>query len=200
MPIADFQVDHIIPESLLKRPQELADVLDSYGLPQDFDLHSFSNWLPACSRCNRKKSSRIFSPTPIVQVYLQEASDNSEKVREAYNRRLSEQEIGRVLATLTKAAENNQLSDDHFEIITSISKYRSPQDNILITKSRYIPYSRVLKNDRNISIIEGPYGVGGGPSLERIDEGQQVPCFVCESCHFNGTRCVTCGNSNDFDY
>ncbi|MEE1569438.1 MAG: hypothetical protein V1255_05940, partial [Alphaproteobacteria bacterium] len=37
-----MQVDHIIPESLLKAPEKLAQVLHEFGLPADFNINSYN--------------------------------------------------------------------------------------------------------------------------------------------------------------
>ena len=66
--IQSMEVDHIIPESLLRTPNKLKEVLKSFSLDESFDLNTPENWLPACSQCNREKSNIIFEPSPIIQL------------------------------------------------------------------------------------------------------------------------------------
>ena len=53
--LQSMQVDHIVPESLVKSPAKLAKVKKQFGLPASFDLNSFANWMPAHSSCNNRK-------------------------------------------------------------------------------------------------------------------------------------------------
>lgn len=57
--LASMQVDHIIPESLLDEPDRLAEVLDKFRLPREFDLNSYANWMPSCSQCNNGSKPKM---------------------------------------------------------------------------------------------------------------------------------------------
>src|SRR4051812_27661656 len=46
--MASFQVDHVIPESLLDDPERLKHALADLGRLATFEINSFENWLPAC--------------------------------------------------------------------------------------------------------------------------------------------------------
>lgn len=56
----DLWVDHIVPEALLTRSEELERVLREYDLGLDFDIQDYCNWLPSHSRCNLKKGETLF--------------------------------------------------------------------------------------------------------------------------------------------
>lgn len=56
----NFEIDHVIPQSLKKNPKELKELLKSLGLPSDFNLNSLDNLLPCHPSSNRKKSNNIF--------------------------------------------------------------------------------------------------------------------------------------------
>src|ERR1700733_3553991 len=73
----EVDIDHVIPESL--RADEIAyeETLSRFGLPLDFDIHSYANLLPAHRRCNRAKSDKNWSRLPF---YIQLASEASIKV------------------------------------------------------------------------------------------------------------------------
>jgi len=53
--LASTHVDHVIPESLSADSERLASTLTSFGLPANFDLNSFANWMPSCAKCNVEK-------------------------------------------------------------------------------------------------------------------------------------------------
>jgi hypothetical protein len=58
---ADLEIDHIIPRSLRKNPQELQNLFAQFSLQVDFDLDSLENLLPAHGGCNRRKKATVFS-------------------------------------------------------------------------------------------------------------------------------------------
>jgi hypothetical protein len=57
----DLEIDHIIPQSLRKRPQELQNLLAQLSLQANFDLDSLENLLPAHGDCNFRKKARVYS-------------------------------------------------------------------------------------------------------------------------------------------
>lgn len=58
---ADLEIDHIIPRSLRKKPQELQNLLTQLSLLADFDLDSLENLLPAHGSCNSRKKASVFN-------------------------------------------------------------------------------------------------------------------------------------------
>lgn len=65
----NVNIDHIIPQSLIKKPEKLMDLLSSLGLPSDFNLDSLDNFLPCHPSANRKKSDILF-PKSTFLFYL----------------------------------------------------------------------------------------------------------------------------------
>jgi 5-methylcytosine-specific restriction endonuclease McrA len=60
--IRAVQIDHVIPEHLDSKPEELAAVRKEYGLEKDFGLRSDLNLVPACPRCNGEKNAQLYRP------------------------------------------------------------------------------------------------------------------------------------------
>jgi hypothetical protein len=56
---ADLDVDHIVPYRLKEQPQELAKLVDEYGLSIGFDVDSLLNLVPAHRHCNLQKNGQI---------------------------------------------------------------------------------------------------------------------------------------------
>lgn len=105
-----MQVDHVIPESLARDPDRLAQVLESMGLPKDFDLNSYENLLPACASCNNLKSARSFGASPIFLAQLQRAKDGADACRMYATESLKNRDIARALTHLERAADKDELS------------------------------------------------------------------------------------------
>jgi hypothetical protein len=57
---ADLDVDHIIPEHLKEKPEQLLSLLKDYGLG-DFDIEDLLNLVPSHRHCNLQKKGQILS-------------------------------------------------------------------------------------------------------------------------------------------
>ena len=56
---ADLDVDHIVPSHLKDQPEELAKLIDEYGLINNFDVDSLLNLVPAHRHCNLQKKGQV---------------------------------------------------------------------------------------------------------------------------------------------
>ena len=56
---SDLDVDHIVPSHLKDKPEELAKLLNNYGLSSDFDIDGLLNLVPSHRQCNLQKKGRI---------------------------------------------------------------------------------------------------------------------------------------------
>src|SRR5262245_49464714 len=110
--LKSMQIDHVIPEHLLGDAAKLQSVLESLGLPNSFNLNSFENWMPSCSRCNNRKRGAVFNPSPMIQLELQRASERAPEARRLALKRVSEQEIHRALNVLERASATDELDDE----------------------------------------------------------------------------------------
>lgn len=58
--INGFHIDHIIPEHLAEKTDELSNIKSSLGLPDDFDIFGYENLLPCCVATNLQKGKGNF--------------------------------------------------------------------------------------------------------------------------------------------
>lgn len=121
--LQSMQVDHIIPESLETDRAGLQSALESHGLPSNFDLNSYENWLPSCEPCNRKKLSVIFIPTPIIQAYIQRASMKAGDVKNLATKILSDRQISLALNKVLQANAADQLTDEQSTALQELVVY-----------------------------------------------------------------------------
>jgi hypothetical protein len=190
-----MQVDHVIPESLLDRPERLSQVLAALGRPAGFSLNSYENWMPACGPCNRRKLDTAFDPSPIVQIVLQRAAARSTAAREAEAKTVTSAQLSRAVNLIQRMAREGPLDTSTLAILRPLVV----DGDVLRTEAnrgtpvRILPMFSVLSDDGNIKIVKGPYGVGGGPS----NPSPQMRCPSCGNAAFNGARCVMCGAMDD---
>lgn len=121
--LASMEVDHILPEQLLENKKLLKSTLESFGLPDSYNINSYENWMPSCRRCNNKKSQIIFKPTPIVQIELQKAKNKAKKVEKLVNDTVSKQKVSRALNIVKQAFNSGELSDSQIEEIQPLIKF-----------------------------------------------------------------------------
>ncbi len=189
-----MEVDHIIPEQLLDEPDSLMSVLQDFKLPEDFDLNSYHNWLPACRPCNNEKSNLVFKPAPIILTRLQHAATKAGKAAQLERETITTQKLSRALNMLERAKETEELESELIELLVAFhEKNRTPE--VLGDPIRLTPLYEVLSEENGIRVVRGPHGVGGGPVNPNSQGG-----FVCPTCGhsaWNGTHCVICGEMSD---
>ncbi len=196
--LKSMQVDHIIPEDLLSKEEELAEVIHSFALASDFDLNSFSNWMPSCAPCNRKKLATVFNPSPIVQVVLQQASAKSDQAKALSEKTVSKRRITNALNVLKMADEAGELSEEVKQELQPLIEYqiqeRLPelQDHPI----QLMPLYEVISEANGIKIVKGRFGVGARPTGTNVHSS-----FNCPGCGtsgaWSGARCVVCGEMSD---
>lgn len=190
-----MEVDHIIPESFLEKPNELQAALSDFGLPSDFDLNSFANWLPACSPCNGAKNDLLFVSTPIIQVHLQHAVAKAADAQELAAEVVSKRKIANALNVLERAADDGKLDDKVFGTLGEFMA-RHRQADLSGQPIRLTPFYEIITEKNGIQLVRGPHGVGGRPAIRDAHAS-----FSCPNCGtiaaWNGARCVICGEMSD---
>lgn len=214
--LKSMQVDHILPESLLAEPSKLVTTLAALGLPANFDLNSYENWLPACATCNNQKRARVFDPAPIVMVQLQKAKDGAAKCRILEDQAVRNVDVAKSLAYLERASDRDEL--DHRELEPLIIAFAKADpaawraltarlDTIstdftlglqIVPEFRITPTYKVLFVSGGVRIVQTPHGTGYLPSDE-----QNHSSFFCGHCGstgpWSGARCLSCGMLDDGD-
>lgn len=193
-----MEVDHVIPESLRDTTERLREVIESLGRPNDFDVNSYSNWLPACRPCNGKKLATVFDPSLLIQVALQRAAERASRAAALERQTVTRRTVMKALNVLERASEAGELDDEVIAalqpLVTFQASHRSPDLSGEVI--RLTPLYEVLSDDGGLRIIRGPYGVGGRPSGPHVHSS-----FDCPNCGaiaaWNGARCVICGALND---
>jgi len=192
-----MQVDHVIPETLADNPEELAKTIQSLGLPENFDIQSFENWLPSCVRCNNRKRDRCFNPSPRIQLELQIAAEKAPHARELTEKVVSNRTLSKSWNAIKRAADAGGLGEDLQNEIREFVKFHEEERDAEITNEPILlsPLIEVISEANGIRLIKGPYGVGGGPVGPGVHGSFRCP--GCGSTAWNGARCVVCGELSD---
>lgn len=208
--LESLQVDHVVPERMPKG-FALADVLDCYGLPSGYDVQSWENRAPACSRCNRTKSNYlILNRAPILLWFLRQVEENAKRAEAAalQSRGNAKQEkiIAKVLTDLDIPP------DKHSELARSLTEAASAADAVALPSPVDDPPVLRVTSEAGLEKRDGEwaaYGAAGeflrvakGPlGLGWTRDGEGARCGVCgANGPWNGARCLTCGSMSDSWY
>lgn len=192
--LGEVEIDHLIPESLDRDRAKLARAITLLGLPADFRVNTAANWSPACRRCNGLKSDRLWEPSLLIQLHLQVAAERAAKVVELIEVQVKKREISRALNLLERAAVERRINPHAIGDIRNLLMEQRPfrEEGIQDRAVMIAPEFGVISNDGDITIVRGPYGVGGRPSMP-----DPHPSFDCPNCGplaaWEGARCVCCG-------
>lgn len=100
-------IDHIIPEHLLGKPEELEEVKQKYQLSAEFDLNDFPNWIPAHPKCNTRKGSEVFEGPAAMCMILGRAGRFAEKARRQCETLKKNRKFARIIASLENNIDSN---------------------------------------------------------------------------------------------
>ncbi len=103
-------IDHVLPESLLGDADRLAHTLAQYGLPKDFQINGFANWLPCHQRCNQRKGTRMFRFVPENSFILERLLRVAPIVERAAKNVGTNAEKDRLIGSLSAALERKTIS------------------------------------------------------------------------------------------
>jgi hypothetical protein len=189
--VKTMRVDHVLPRSLKNDPERLSVILREYGLPADFELDSFENWLPTCDSCNSLKYKNPFRATPIIQRHIDRARAKAGEAKALARRVLTDQAISKALNTLEMAIDDGQLESATIAPLIELYESQRPPENGGL---RLTPRYTVLYDEGSYRIVRTPYGVGHEPS-----QGASADrAFQCPNCGYygpwSGARCLGCGH------
>jgi hypothetical protein len=81
--LVETTIDHQLPESLLYDDAARAAVFVEYGLPTEFNINGYENWLPCHNHCNQEKGPRHREFVPGIKAILDRLRSKANEVRRA---------------------------------------------------------------------------------------------------------------------
>lgn len=111
--VANFHIDHVLPENLLSRPEEFTKAKTKFGLSNDFDLLGFGNVLPCKAEINLQKSSNLFSENAI-HFYLELASKKKKEIELNISKIEKRINQGKAIILLQQLVESGRLTKVEF--------------------------------------------------------------------------------------
>ena len=166
-------VDHILPEALLKpeNEKERIKVLKDFGLDEKFEINSYENWLPAHGHCNNKKHDHVFRPTPLIQIFLDQARNKAPKAMQAEANLLRNRKLDKSVARLSQDG-----SIPLAEIYDLVQRYATANATPQIVRSEVVTPDDGMgfSYKRDVEVYVPPQSVSLGPSLTIVFEQKPV--------------------------
>lgn len=196
-------IDHLIPEVLLKKTEELNKVLDSYGLDESFDLNDFENWIPLHPNCNTRKNAAVYTNLPAIRTILDRCATYKEQARKIKIKLDREPKKSEILTQIRVALEKEVINkeelhefilDYNLEDITNESDIEIQRLISLGILNVFDPdkwkVSKILNDDEAFVTNGTKGGIVPRKSPPHIS-------WLCPSClnfgPWNGNKCINCG-------
>jgi 5-methylcytosine-specific restriction endonuclease McrA len=195
--LKQMRIDHVLPRSLKDDPERLSNVLKEYGLPDDFDLDSFGNWLPTCDPCNSLKYKDPFRPTPIIQRHIDRARAKAGETKALAERVVTNQAISKALHILEIALDAAQL--EPAALAPLIKLHEQHQRRAQDREFRITPQFTILHEREGYRIVQTNYGAAG----HMPSQATAHLSSTCPNCGnygpWSGARCLSCGHLIEVD-
>jgi len=124
-----MHVDHVIPEKV--KPDRLAELINQYGLPQDYDVREYYNLVASCSRCNGRKGINLPSQKALLLLAeFPKIAAIAEKVKARLKTYGKENYISTASRLIEKGLKDGITGDQWHEILDGIIEQESASAGI----------------------------------------------------------------------
>jgi len=148
--LRDTTIDHVLPEMLAYEEDSRRTVLNEYGLPDDFAINSYSNWLPCHHICNQRKGARPLRNSAGTQLILDGLANRAPKIAAKARAVISNATKDKVFSTLFAALERRTITirdiDDLLSaFVTDPAKVGLPADSIFLDTGHWVPRDEIVR-------------------------------------------------------
>ena len=193
----DTTIDHLFPETLLEKPEELETIKAKYSLPSNFEINNFCNWVPTHQICNGKKSTSIIRDSPMFLLSVEKVQEKSLYVKKKYDNTNKFKKTDKIIARLlTDLANGNISNDDLLKLSESTSIFYFNKPDINVHELYYLPEGwKIMSINRETKSLRVTNGkIAGNIPIEHSPH----PSWLCPTCFkygpWEGSRCCNCGH------
>lgn len=106
--LIEISIDHFVPEHLTNDTDAVSRIITHYGLPEDFQINGFENWLPCHRHCNESKG-KVFELLPCHDIVFRELIEKAGLVRKTAKSIKENVEKDKLFAVICVALENGRI-------------------------------------------------------------------------------------------
>lgn len=197
----ELEIDHYFPEHLENDPEALAQIIRKYSLPDDFEINSFANWVPAHRNGNKRKRGRVPQWTPDQQTLVTEnleraatAARKAEKLRkDAFSGRTLSQVLGAIEKRKLTLTDLLELVDD---LVEDPGRRDLPDGAVFLEDGRMFGGDEILKTC--VCSCERSHCVGQDRKVQCVFTSELSPWVVgtglFHTCYDELIRCPRCAS------
>jgi 5-methylcytosine-specific restriction endonuclease McrA len=198
--LQETTVDHVLPESLLDKEEDLSRVKLLFGLGDKFNINGFENWVPAHQQCNGAKRDTIFKASEVMLAILERVAAKAPNALKHQKRIEENERIGEALSKVQVLYDENKITKEDLIAIFSDSDDQEHKlaDELEKLILRVDPSWQIVSVDNDMATVTD------GRVAGRTPVGNDVhPSWGCPNCGaygpWSGARCLTCGMLSDGD-
>lgn len=114
--LEDLEVEHLIAGGL--EGDDRSTALAQHGLPENFDLDSTENRVPAHGRpCNRRKSIKPLPDSPVIGMLREEARNRAPQIDKAAERYRRATRLTKAVAVIEAAEPGEVTEQQHAQVV-----------------------------------------------------------------------------------
>jgi hypothetical protein len=163
---ADLDIDHIIPDHLKEKPEQLAKLLNEYGLSNDFDVNGLFNLVPSHRHCNFQKKGQVL-PKSRALHFLSIAEGRYDKTYKIELELKEQAQRDKFIVLLQVALEEGRISRE--ELNSLIARY-TKSENIFEVLTAFPFVDSELKGFLSSTDIDSLYDRPILPRLYGLDK------------------------------
>jgi len=195
-------IDHVLPLDAASKVGDTKALFGMYALPEDFDLDSFGNWVPACPSCNQRKSDLLIDSSPQFTLHLMQIRSKARLAQSIAEKIRADAGKANLLVKVATAVTAGDISKEDLEQLFAdlpglITKSAAPQsESLLVTPGWQI--HRYLSG-RTLAIVSTPSGATGVMPISANPHSS----WYCPTCGnpgpWDGVICRSCGYRSEPD-
>ncbi|WP_133512842.1 HNH endonuclease [Candidatus Thiosymbion oneisti] len=148
--LVEVTIDHVLPESLLDDEEKRKEILAEYGLPQDFNINGYENWLPCHNHCNQSKGNKIPVFVPGNKAIIDALRDTAPKAERTARAVSSNAAKDNVFKTVFTALEKQTITvRDLDELLQAFVDDPAivgvPSDVIILDSGYWVPREQIAR-------------------------------------------------------
>ena len=148
--LIETTIDHQLPESLLYDEARRAAVFEEYGLPKDFNINGYENWLPAHNHCNQAKGSGTSEFVPGIKKILDRLRAKAKQVERVADSVALNIAKDKVFKTLFTALEEQTITIlDLDQLVEAFVRDPAaggvPDDVIILDDGRWVKRENIIQ-------------------------------------------------------
>jgi hypothetical protein len=118
--LLDVTIDHILPEHLEEKPDELRALIARFNLGDNFSINEYCNWAPMHFGCNITKNASVFESAP---YYIAIARNKASYAIDEEQRAIKNKEFDKAFAIVAHGIKQGLASKaDAIEILQGIKQ------------------------------------------------------------------------------